>query len=104
MIRIERIPTGPLAVNTYCVYREGNGECVVVDPGNTARIERFLTTNSLNVAAILLTHGHFDHILGVAKLNEIYGADIYIHKNDVRTEPRLRLEQVYYCCAEHRDP
>lgn len=108
MIRIERIPTGPLAVNTYCVYREGNGECVVVDPGNTARIERFLTTNSLNVAAILLTHGHFDHILGVAKLKEIYGADIYIHKNDAQclyddelNEARLAGTSVPACKADY---
>ncbi|MDO4567861.1 MAG: MBL fold metallo-hydrolase [Clostridia bacterium] len=82
MIKIERIPTGPLAVNTYVLYREGRDDCVIVDPGETRRVCRFLEANPLEPAGVLLTHGHFDHILGVAKLKDEYGAKVCIHAAD----------------------
>ncbi|MBO4847990.1 MAG: MBL fold metallo-hydrolase [Clostridia bacterium] len=86
MINIRSIPTGPLAVNTYIVWDSENGserhDCVVIDPANSGKVARFLDENGLDCRAILLTHGHFDHIMGVARLKERTGARVYINKLD----------------------
>ncbi len=85
MFKTVSIPTGPLMVNTYIAWYEGQGEdtpCVVVDPANSGKVMRFLNEHGLSCRAILLTHGHFDHIMGVAKLREATGARVYINKLD----------------------
>ena len=85
MLNIRCIHTGPLAVNTYIVWREGDKapfDCVVIDPANSAKVMGFLNANGLVLKAILLTHGHFDHIMGVAKLRDKTGARVYINELD----------------------
>lgn len=82
MISIEKLLTGPLGVNTYIVYREGERSCVLIDPAELKKVKKRLDELSLKCEAILLTHGHFDHIMGVAALKNEYGARVYIHKND----------------------
>ncbi|MBQ1520039.1 MAG: MBL fold metallo-hydrolase [Clostridia bacterium] len=81
-MNIRSIPTGPLAVNTYIVWNEGSNECVVIDPANSGKIVRALNEMGLTLKAILITHGHFDHIMGVAKLKEATGAKVYINRLD----------------------
>lgn len=86
MLKIVSIPTGPLAVNTYIVWRDDGEnvkhECVVIDPANSGKVLRKLDELCLVPAAILITHGHFDHIMGVAKLKEQTGAKVYINRLD----------------------
>jgi len=85
MFNVISIPTGPLAVNTYIAWYdggEGEHDCVVVDPANSGKVLRALEERGLKCRAILLTHGHFDHIMGVAKLREATGARVYINKLD----------------------
>ena len=85
MFNIVSIPTGPLAVNTYIVWYGEAGQpadCVVIDPANSNKVLRALAERGLTCAAILLTHGHFDHIMGVAKLKDATGAKVYINKLD----------------------
>lgn len=86
MINIVSIPTGPLSVNTYIVWKnpeEGRiADCVVVDPANSHKVMTFLNQKGLNCTHILITHGHFDHIMGVAKLKEDTDAKVYIHELD----------------------
>ena len=87
MLNIVSIPTGPLAVNTYIAWypsEEEYSDCVVVDPANSGKVLRALEERKLNCRAILLTHGHFDHIMGVAKLREATGARVYINKLDAK--------------------
>ena len=85
MINIRSIPTGPLAVNTYIVWYGEAGEkhdCVVIDPANSHKVMNELERLGLNCTAILITHGHFDHIMGVAKLRDKTGARVYINELD----------------------
>ena len=87
MFNVVSIPTGPLAVNTYLVWYDGGEppfDCVVIDPANSNKVLRALSERGLNCRAILLTHGHFDHIMGVAKLREATGAKVYINRLDAQ--------------------
>lgn len=77
-IKIGRMTLGVCATNCYFLYRENAKEVVFVDPGDRgADIFEALKKKGLQVAAILLTHGHFDHIWGAQKLRELSGAKIY---------------------------
>jgi glyoxylase-like metal-dependent hydrolase (beta-lactamase superfamily II) len=68
-VLIEVIVSAPFMENTYIVRREGRKDCLVVDPGfQPQHIVRSLRSHELDPAAILLTHGHADHIAGNAAL------------------------------------
>ena len=67
--------------NSYLLC-EGN-EAILVDAGaDPGRVEEALATRGLTLSAIVLTHGHFDHILSVDLLRERYGAPVLIHAAD----------------------
>lgn len=86
-MRIQRLPVGSLGTNAYLVYDEERTDAVVIDPGAEAgEIKRALQGRT--IAAILLTHGHFDHISAVDALRE--GAFVAIHELDA---PMLTSEQ-----------
>lgn len=77
-IKIGRMTLGVCATNCYFLYREGSGEVIFVDPADRgADIYEALNKKGLAVEAILLTHGHFDHIWGAQRLRELSGAKIY---------------------------
>ena len=87
-IKIGRMVLGSCATNTYFIYREGENRAIVVDPADQGTtIYASLFKNDLKVEGILLTHGHFDHIWGLAALK---GA-----VNRERTEKGLEPIKVY---------
>ncbi len=61
------VVTGEIAENCYILFREGRPDCVVVDPGDDAALIQDATEKRA-ISAILLTHGHFDHIGAVDAL------------------------------------
>ncbi|MBS0261758.1 MAG: MBL fold metallo-hydrolase [Planctomycetes bacterium] len=70
-INIEVVVSPPFMENTWIVQRAGRQDCVIFDPGFTPReVIALLERRSLHPAAILLTHGHVDHIAGNAVLRE----------------------------------
>jgi len=76
---VEQLPLGPLETNCY-VVRAGHAatEAVVVDPsGSATELRLHLASIGARCAAILVTHAHFDHILGLAELAEGTGASVY---------------------------
>ena len=65
-IKIGRMVLGVCQTNCYFLYREGEKDCIVVDPADKGGdIYRALQKNGFRTAGILLTHGHFDHIWGL---------------------------------------
>ena len=93
-IVVKTVTGGPLDVNTYVVFPEDGECCVVIDPG--AEPERVAeAVGGRRVDAVLLTHGHFDHIL-FAKHWLDRGAKLYVHREDAQMlrSPSLNLSQV----------
>lgn len=82
-MEVKTIRVGPSHTNCYVVFDERGSEASVIDPGAEAEIILdFLSSRSLKVKNIFLTHGHFDHILGVQQLKIATGARIVIHEAD----------------------
>jgi hydroxyacylglutathione hydrolase len=79
-LAVEQLPLGPMGTNCYLVRAErGAGEAVVVDPsGDAAEIRLRLASLGARCVAILITHGHFDHLVGVADLAEGTGAPVHM--------------------------
>ena len=91
-IKIGRMAIGSYQTNCYFVYREDDKKAVVIDPAdNGAQIYSALERNGFTVEAILLTHGHFDHIWGSNELREVSGAKIY-----ALDEEKVLCEDVKY--------
>ena len=77
-IKIGKMTIGICMTNTYFIYKESTKEAIVVDPADKGDlIYDKLTNAGLTVKAIILTHGHFDHIWGVEKLKSLSGAKVY---------------------------
>lgn len=80
---IKTIPVGQLETNCYVVSNEDTLRCVVIDPGDESNvILNYLEENRLNCEAILLTHGHFDHVGAVNAIVEELGIPSYMHSLD----------------------
>lgn len=80
---ITKIITGPIDVNTYFVPLDGNS-LFITDPGGDAQIiRRTILDSHKTLKAILLTHGHFDHVLALSEIKKMFPeAFIMIHAAD----------------------
>ena len=78
-IKVGRMVLGMVETNCYFLYDSDTKECVVIDPAKNGLYDK-LSENGLKVSAVLLTHGHFDHIMGVHELTERSGAKLYAHR------------------------
>jgi hydroxyacylglutathione hydrolase len=83
-LAVDRYELGPIGTNCYVVRASrGAAEAVVVDPsGDAAQLRLELARVGATAAAILLTHGHWDHLLGVADLAEGTGAPVYMAEDE----------------------
>lgn len=89
-MQILTVTGGALQTNCYIVWKESNEECVVIDPGfDATEILVQLRTHGKKVQAILLTHGHFDHVGGVKELAEETGCKVYLHRGDLDLPSQL---------------
>lgn len=77
-LKIGKMTLGICATNCYFLYEEGKNKVIFIDPSDRGDyIYETLKKNNLEVAGILLTHGHFDHIWGAQELRQLTGAKIY---------------------------
>lgn len=80
---IRQLELGQLQANAYLVWREGRDDCFIIDPGDDLEtIEREIALSGRRLTDILLTHGHFDHMLAAAPLAKSHSARIHIHPYD----------------------
>ena len=91
-VTIERFAIGPLETNAY-VVRNRHEQALVVDPSSgCGEILDYCRDRKVKVAAILLTHGHFDHIMGIPELREAYPeATVWVHSSE-----RILLQRADY--------
>jgi glyoxylase-like metal-dependent hydrolase (beta-lactamase superfamily II) len=94
-LAVDRYELGPIGTNCYVVRVErGAPELVVVDPGDDATTLRLeLARTGGTVAAILVTHTHYDHIGAVADLAEAIGAPVYVSETEA---PVLANPDAYF--------
>lgn len=80
---IKKFVEGPIEDNNYLIYNEKSKNAILIDCTNPSLdIDNFLIDNNLNLKYILLTHAHFDHVLGVNYYRKKFNAKAFIHKND----------------------
>lgn len=83
-MNLTTLALGPIGTNCYILYKEDTKTALVIDPGEEAeRILARLEAQELRLAAILLTHGHFDHVGAVKTLAKKTGAAVYLHPADL---------------------
>ncbi|MEO7194159.1 MAG: MBL fold metallo-hydrolase [Pseudonocardiaceae bacterium] len=77
-------PTGSFQANCFVLALEAGGPCVVVDPGEGAEqpLGELLRRHRLDPVAVLLTHGHFDHVFAVAPVCDGNDIPAWIHPED----------------------
>ena len=99
-MEILHLNAGMLQTNCYVVWAEGSKTCAVIDPGDEApRILKNITDRGLTVEAILLTHGHFDHVGGVKQLHSETGCKVYMNIKELALPERLTSGPLFYTDA-----
>jgi hydroxyacylglutathione hydrolase len=80
----EIIPVGMLQCNCHVVGDPQTHEAIVIDPGDdAARILEVIERHCLKVTAIVVTHTHIDHVVGLQRVRETTGAPVYLHADDL---------------------
>lgn len=86
---------GSYRTNCYMLWE--NTECILVDPGYEAEfVLEQVRCKGKKVAAILLTHGHFDHVGAVKPIVEETGCQVYIHAEDARLPSQHTNGEIYH--------
>ena len=94
-MKIHTLPLGDYQTNTYIA--ENDGHCVIIDAGyHPETILRFLEGHDLTADAILLTHGHFDHVGAVRDLAAELACPVYLHESELSMPPMMTAGPLYY--------
>ena len=73
MLKVSRVVTEVLEANTYLVYNEQNQEALIIDPGSSSdKIRAEIKNLQLKPLAVLITHGHCDHIGALEDIRQYY--------------------------------
>lgn len=83
MMNITRVVCGTYAENAYLICPESGAHCLLIDPGDDlSALNAAIADSGRKLAAILLTHAHFDHTLAAKPLAEAWSVPIYLHAAD----------------------
>ena len=97
MLQIRTLPLGAYQTNTYLVWDENSPTCVVIDPGyEPDTILAEAKKLGKEIAAVFLTHGHFDHVGAVRELAAEVGCPVYLHEADLSMPQQLTAGPLYY--------
>lgn len=97
-MKIKHFVVGMISTNCYMVINEETKEAVVVDLAqHPKKMLDYAQEKGIIVKAVLLTHGHFDHIMGIDELLKVYDVPVYVHEDDkeTMTNPAFNLSGNY---------
>ena len=89
---------GPVQTNCYFVMNMDIKKCIIVDPGEEAdKLIDYMEKKEVTPIAILLTHGHFDHIMAADAVRDKYGVKVYASCDEKNTleQPHINLGEAY---------
>ena len=92
----EILPVGMLQCNCHIVGDPDTREAIVIDPGDDAeRILEAIRRHRLKVTAIVVTHTHIDHVIGLSRVHKATGAPVYIHADDLELYSGLEQQALW---------
>lgn len=97
MLKIHTLTLGMYQTNTYIIHEESSSHCCVIDPGyNAPAILDRLDELGLTLDAILLTHGHFDHVGAVKDLAADTDCRVFLCAEDTQLPPMFTAGKLYF--------
>jgi len=82
-MKIKRVVVGNLQTNCFIAYDDSSKNCLIIDPGDDAEyISSVIRDLELKPVAIIATHAHYDHIIGVNELKVNFDIPFFLHKKD----------------------
>lgn len=97
MLKIHALTLGDYQTNCYIIRNAESQACCVIDPGYQAEvIQSYLEQHELTLEAILLTHGHFDHVGAVQALMAETDCEVYISAEDLSLPPMITGGRLCY--------
>ena len=97
MLNIHALTLGAYGTNCYIVHDSASKACCVIDPGYTPeKVLSEVNALGLTVEAILLTHGHFDHVGGVKEIAAETGCAVYLCADELTMPPQMTAGPLYY--------
>lgn len=103
-MEITRLVVGMVETNCYIAVNPDNKQAVIVDPGDDApNIAALVTRLGVEVKAILLTHGHFDHVMAMEELKKKWGIPVYAceAEAEILADPAKNLSGDFRCGMLH---
>ena len=90
MLKVHTLPLGDYQTNCYIIYEASSKTCCVIDPGYYGdTVLDHVDSLGLEVEAVLLTHGHFDHVGGVKEIAAETDCKVYLCGEDLSMPPMM---------------
>ena len=97
MLQMKTFPLGAYQTNCYVLWNEGCDKCLVIDPGyEPERVLAEAARLGKTIEAVLLTHGHFDHVGGVRTLAAETDCRVFLCEKDLSMPPQFTAGPLYY--------
>ena len=96
-MQMKTMPLGAYQTNCYLVWSEDSDRCLVIDPGyEPERVLSEVARLNKTIEAVLLTHGHFDHVGAVRTLAAETDCQVYLNEQDLSVPTQLTAGPLYY--------
>ena len=96
-MQLQTLTLGAYQTNCYMIWADGSNSCVIIDPGyDPDTVLARVGALGKRVEAILLTHGHFDHVGGVKAIADATGCKVYLCAEDLSMPLQFTGGQLYY--------
>ena len=106
-LELQQMVLGPVYTNCYIAKNKETGEALIIDPADSpSKIELKVNAMGARPVAVLLTHGHFDHIMGVEAVREKYQIPVYACRQEeemLREPPVNMTDQMGKSCSIRPD-